>query len=212
MQRLTEVAFQHSRSGVFTRDEAAHWAGGRGARLDALLKRAMAEGEITRAHRGLYCLDDRYTRRKVDPLELAQRIHGPSYISMETALAQHGWIPEGVRSIESASVGRSRTFDTPFGRFGFTSVPKHAFLGGVRRAIGNSEQAFFLATPLTALADLVYSRKLDWSSMEPLVESLRIDEENLEGLGAQDFEETLPCYPPGRARRFLEGLRKELGR
>lgn len=211
MQTITEMALERAREGVFTRDQTAHWVGGRGARLDALLKRALAKNEIHRVHRGLYCLDYRYTRQRVDPLELAQRIHGPSYVSLETALSHHGWIPEGVRAITCAAVGRSRTFDTPFGLFRFTSVPKRRFFGAVRRVHGSNGEAFFLATPLAALADLVYVRKHDWRSVEPLVESLRIEEEDLEELGSDDFDEALDAYRPGRVHRFLLGLRRDLG-
>jgi hypothetical protein len=39
----------------------------------------------------------------MDPLELAQLVHGPGYVSLETALSHHGWIPEGVYAITNVS-------------------------------------------------------------------------------------------------------------
>lgn len=117
---------------MFTREQAAFWVGNRGAGLDALLKRAVASGEVWRVRRGLYCLSTRYTRNKINPLALAQRIHGPSYISMESALSYHGWIPEGVQAVTSAALGRSRDFKTPFWLFSFTRIPQRKLLAGVR--------------------------------------------------------------------------------
>jgi hypothetical protein len=62
------------------------------------------------------------------------------------------------------------------------------------------------------LADLVYVRRLAWQSVEPVVESLRVEEQALDGLTTENFEEILATYRTGRVRRFLSGLREELGR
>ena len=86
--------------------------------------RAVASHEVWRIHRRLYCLSDRYMQGRINPLELAQCIHGPSYVSLESALSYHSWIPEGVQAVTSVAMGRSRTFDTPVGLFSFTCVPQ----------------------------------------------------------------------------------------
>lgn len=211
MQTITEMALEKAPRGVFTREQAALWARSRGARLDALLKRAVGKGEIWRVFRGLYLLSDRYGRSTVEPLELAQRIYGPSYVSLETALSRHGWIPEGVQTITSVALRRSLAVDTPLGLFSFTRVPQHRFLAGVRRVAVDGGGAFFLATPLKALADLVYAQRRDWTSLTPVLESLRVEEESLAGLTAADVDEVVSAYGPGRVSRFLAGLRKELG-
>lgn len=196
---------------MFAREQAALWAESRGARLDALLKRAVANGEVQRVCRGLYCLADRYLHGRVNALTLAQRIHGPSYISLETALAQHGWIPEGVPAVTSASVRRSREFDTPLGLFSFTRVPQRRFLAGVRRSTAAAAEAFLMATPLKALADLVYVQRRDWDSAIPVTESLRVEPESLAELSTELFDEVMDAYGPGLVMCFLEGLRKDLG-
>ena len=210
MQAVTEIALKRPEGGVFTREQVALWVGSRGARLDALLKRAVAAREVWRLHRGLYCLSDRYARGRINPLELAQRIHGPSYVSLETALSHHGWIPEAVQAVTSVALGRSRTFNTPVGLFSFTRVPQRRFLSGVRRTSVEGGGAFFLATPLKALADHVYVQRCDWSSAAPVVESLRVEEEYLAQLTVELFDEVISAYKPGRVCRFLAGLRKDL--
>lgn len=210
MQAATEMALDRAKRGVFTRDQAGLWAGSGGARLDALLKRAVASREVWRVRRGLYCLSDRYTQGRVNPLELAQRVHGPSYISLETALSHYGWIPEGVQAVTSAALGRSREFNTPIGLFSFTRVPQRRFLAGVRRVSVNGGSAFFVATPLKALSDLVYAQGREWHSAAPVVESLRVEDESLAELTGELFDEVMSAYRPGRVCRFLTGLRKDL--
>lgn len=210
MQVITEIAIKRAEKGVLTREQAACWVKGSGARLDALLKRAVASGEIWRVRRGLYCLSRPYLQRPVDALELAQRIHGPSYISLESALSHHGWIPEAVRAITSVSLERSREFDTPLGFFTFTRVPQQEFFGGVIRTSGEGGDSFFLATPLKALSDYVYAHRCDWVGAEPLVESLRVDEEELAGLTGEMFDELTALYKSSRVHRFLVGLRRDM--
>jgi len=222
MQKLTETALEKSDAGTFTLMEMARWVGGSSNRRFALLKRALQSGEIIRIHRGLYCLATKYLRRKLDPLVLAQRIYGPSYISLETALSYHSWIPEAVYAITSTSMDRSREFETPLGHFSFTRIPQKVFYTEITRVekdgTGKSEpgfdtgESFLLASPLKALADYVYAHRLDWISASPVIESLRIDESSLAGIKVETFERLLANYSSRRVRRFLEGLRKELHR
>lgn len=212
MQTLTEIALEKADRGVFTRQEIDCWSPGSPDRQFSLVKRALAAGEVVRIHRGLYVLADRYLRNKVDPLALAQRIHGPSYISLETALSRHGWIPEAVYTITSASMDRAREFDTPLGRFSFTRVPQKVFYAAVERIQNDRGDSFLLASPLKALADYVYVHKRDWASARPVVESLRVDESSLAGVTAKEFDELEGNYTSQRVRRFLKGLRKELGK
>jgi hypothetical protein len=138
-------------------------------------------------------------------------IDGPSYFSFESALAYRGWIPEAVYSFASASLGRSREFKTPFGVFSYKRVPQKNFYAGVERVQLEREGAFFLAGPVKALSDLVYLNGWNWDSAKPVVESLRVEEENLGELKCEDFEEIAGCYRSGRVRKFLVGLRKDLG-
>lgn len=210
MQTITEIALKRATRGIFTREQAAFWVGSRGARLDALLKRAVGSREAWRVCRGLYCLSDQYALRRINPLGLAQRIHGPSYVSLETALSYHGWIPEAVQAITSAALGRSRTFDTPLGLFSFTRIPQRRFLAGVRRISPQGDGSFLLATPLKALADYVYAQRCDWRCAAPVVESLRVDEKSLAEMTGELFDEVMSAYKPGRVSRFLAGLRKDL--
>lgn len=210
MHTITEIALEKSQRGIFTREEAAFWVGNRGARLDALLKRAVASNEVLRVHRKLYCLNERYLHKRINSLELAQRIHGPSYVSLEMALSYHGWIPEAVYTITSVTQERSREFQTHFGAFSFTCVPQRKFFAGVRSVSEDESGVFFMAMPLKALADYVYVQRCKWKSAAPVVESLRVDRALLDELTPEMFDEVSAAYKSGRVLRFLGGLRKDL--
>jgi hypothetical protein len=207
MKTLTEQVMTRLQKPFFTRTELDIWVKGSVYRRDALLRRALAAGEIMRIRRGLYVLSSSYQKHKPDPLVLAQYVYGPSYISMESALAFHGWIPEAVYTVASVSLNRSRTFDTPLGRFEFVRIPQRTFYVGVDRI----ERPVFIepvlmANPLKALADLVYVRRLD-EMLERLLNSYRIEPESLETLTAGQVDELEGHYSAARMDRFLNQVR-----
>jgi hypothetical protein len=211
MQALTELVLLNTQKGWFVKREAVAWVGKGGAVFDGLLKRAINAGEVLRVARGVYCLCSNLLNFKLDPHVFCPLICGPSYLSFESALAYRGWIPEAVYLFASASLGRSREFETPLGVFSYKRVPQKNFYAGVERVQLEREGAFFLAGPLKALSDLVYLNGWNWDSAKPVVESLRVEEENLGELKSEDFEDIAGCYRSGRVRKFLAGLRKDLG-
>jgi hypothetical protein len=211
MKTITEEAFKRVPWGFFTRAEAGVWLEVSPAALDALLKRAVHAGEISRIRRGLFCLDRRFLATPPNPLSLAQMVYGPSYLSSETALSWHRWIPEAVYAVVSTGLGRSREFVTPFGTYVYQRVPQQSLMSGVERIAENTPHvAYFMARPLKALADYVYTHDCDWCSADPLRGSLRIEDDALSRLTSEDFEELEGQYRSGRVSRFLEGLRGDL--
>lgn len=110
-------------------------------------------GEIVRVKKGLYIPAPReFGHAPVDPLVLASLIYGPSYVSLETALAHHGLIPERVSEITCMTTKRSRSFETPIGRYSYHSLNERPFSYGMtlEKAAGGT---YFLATPEKALCD-----------------------------------------------------------
>ncbi len=213
MNLLTEKAFEFSRTGIFSYSDVLVWLGEQRNSVRNLVKRAIGAGEIIHIRRGLYCLSPKYNRYGISRNVLANLVYGPSYISMETALSIHGWIPEAVHSVVSVSLGRAKTFETPVGYFDYVQIAQTPLFAGVERMEGEtSAQAFLVAKPLKALADYVASHGMDWQDSDPLEESLRIDPESIGGLTTADFDELDGVYKSRRARRFLSGLRRELGK
>lgn len=210
MQTITQLAIEYSKRAFFTRQEAAFWSKAEGASLDGLLKRATGAGEIVRYRRGLYGLSPRYNRQRGHPFSLAQLLHGPSYISLECGLAHHGWIPEAVYTITSVTAKRSRSFETSLGFFSFTRIPQQRLFAGVRQETASDGGVFFIATPLKALADYVYTHRPAWDSLDSARDSLRIEESELETLDAGMVDELDGVYREQAVLRFLNNIRKEL--
>ena len=66
-----------------------------------------------------------------------------------------------------------------------------------------------MAKPATAIVDYVQGYKKDWTTLEPLVESLRIDEDDLFQIPFEDFSALVPYYQSRRIEDFVKGLSKE---
>ncbi len=175
-----------------------------------LVKRAMKDGDLVQLKRGLYTLSPPLRKQPLNRASLANRLYYPSYISMEYALSSQGWIPEGVVTVTSVTSKNTATFDTPMGRFTYKRIPQAMFFCGVDAASIDGESAL-RARPLKALADYVYVHKLEWTNREPLIESLRIEEDDLETLTARDFDSIQGNYRTAPAvEAFLTGLKKDL--
>lgn len=204
MNRLTKQFFK-APTGVFTQADVATLLEGTDFSRHGLIKRAIAAGEILNIRRGLYCLAPEYQKKPVSVYSLAQRIYGPSYISMETALSHHGWIPEAVYACTCASFGNSKEFATPLGVFSYQRVPQHTFFHGVQRCNDDNGNVFFMASPAKALVDYLYVHQLHWTGINEPIGSLRIDEDELARVTTAELEALLDNYSNGRVKRFLTG-------
>ena len=190
---------------VFTDAEVIGLLKGTPDRRHGLMKRALAKQDIIRLRRGVYSLGKGFQRQPPNPLAIAPRIYSPSYVSTESALSYHGWIPEAVYTVTSVCLKRSVTFNTPVGRFSYTRLPKFNFAGVERVSTGPS--VFLIANPTKALADYILCRKTDLSP-EQLRESLRVDGDVWRGISTELLEDLVESYPCKRLKAFLKALRK----
>ena len=174
-----------------------------------LVKRAIAKGELIHLRRGLYGFAKKYQRRGTNLFELAQMMYGPSYISFESALSYHGWIPEAVYTVTSAAMKRSKTYHTPLGVFSYTRIPGDPFFTGVER-IETPNGVFFVAAQWKALADYVSANKKNWQGIQPLVQDLRIEEKYLKQADPHLLEELKERSNSLRVKKFIEGVEKAL--
>lgn len=173
-----------------------------------LVKRAIASGGIVRIRRGLYALSKKHQRTGIDLFEVAQVIYAPSYISLESALSYHGWIPEAVRTTTSVCRNRSKEFTTPFGVFSYSRMPKYNYIGIDR--IGSGRSLFLMAEPTRALIDLVFVYKKDWEGTDPLLSSLRIEPQILEKIDIETLKQLKKEKLGRRVNCFIDGLMKDL--
>lgn len=212
MNKLTEKVFEIATFGYFSYQDVATLFPDSANKRYGLIKRAITDGQILHIRRGLYCLAPKYRKTKINLYALAQHLYGPSYISLESALSWHGWIPEAVYTLTSSAFGKSNEFSTPLGEFSYTRVPQNIFYTGVERHIDEAGDVFFIASPVKALADYVYVHKKDWAGLEPAIKSLRIEPEEIESVGSDEMEVLIENYTSRRVRAFLDGVRKDLRR
>lgn len=179
-----------------------------------LVNRALRAGELIRLRRGLYVLAKKFRSAPCHPFALAQMIEPGSYVSVESALSYHGWIPEAVYTTTSIVPGRkSREYrHEQFGWFTFNplAIQSGCFLDSVQRQQAN-KQVFLLASPLRAFLDLVCLKKVDWQGMAWIEQGLRIDTEVWNTVTGAQLGELKMVYKHGRVRRFITELEIALG-
>lgn len=122
------------------------------------IRRLLARGELIRIKKGLYAFGEIFRRGPLSRELLANLIYGPSYVSLDYALSHHGLIPERVETVTSVTTGRSREFETPFGRFSYRRLSEHRYSVGATLE-RDGDEAFLIATPEKALVDKVWSDK-----------------------------------------------------
>ena len=210
MNKLTEKIFECVPYGAFTSQDVANLFPGSEDQRFGLVKRAISNGEIIHIRRGLYCIAPKFQKESINLYALAQHIYGPSYISLESALSWHGWIPEAVYTLTSVSFKKSKEFNTPLGMFSYTRVPQKVFYASVERLTDEAGKIFLIASTMKALADYVYAHKRDYVGLEPVVKSLRIEQEELESVTAEELNRLIANYTSRRVQRFIKGLKRDL--
>jgi len=178
-----------------------------------LVHRASSAGEILRLKPGLFVLAPPFRKSEPHPFVVAALLHAPSHVSLESALSYHGLIPEAVYQVSSVTVGRSRHFATPLGTFDFRRVPARMPRAGVEALEVSRNTWAFVATPLRALADAVYLNKnITWAhdGLNFLLESLRIERDDLDNLSFDGLDEILDSLGSLRVQRYLKGLKGAL--
>ncbi len=141
------------------------------------LSRWKRTGHVLQLRRGLYSLAAPYQKLVPHPFLVANRLGPGSYISLQSALAHFGLIPEYVPVVTSVGSGRPRRWETPLGTFILRHIKPDLLFGYERVQVGPSQQAF-IAMPEKALLDLLY---LEPNSAKPeYLHELRL--QNLESL------------------------------
>ncbi|MDH5190074.1 MAG: hypothetical protein OEW89_02365 [Gammaproteobacteria bacterium] len=215
MTPLTEIILDSGNADrVLSVQQLERLLGGSSARRYGLVNRALKAGELLKARRGLYVLAEKYRQHPLHEFVLAQQWVPGSYVSAETALSFHNWIPEGVHSVVSMTLGgKSMEFTHEvFGKFEFCrmTVKQGYFLQAVARHELQNQIAL-IAEPVRALLDMVYLRKLKWQGLDYLLEGLRIDEQALKAVPSLSITMLLDVYKGKREQLFIEELLRELG-
>jgi predicted transcriptional regulator of viral defense system len=171
------------------------------------LTRWQRAGYLEKIRNGYY----RFTARPVATEEelffIANRIYQPSYVSLQSALSWHGFIPEGVFTVTSVTSLKTQSFNTTAGNFSYMSLRNDLFFGYRLEAFRDFR--FKLAGPAKVLLDLLYL--FPTLNDESHFQGLRLNVSEIDKkLNRSDFENYLAAFGnrslAGRAKKLLKYL------
>ena len=177
------------------------------------ITKLLQSGVIIRIRKGLYCFHEDLRKEPVIKEYLANLIYGPSYVSLDYALAYHGLIPERVETVTSVTTKRSGEFHTPLGVFSYRRLPESKYsIGALWESAGDT--SYLLASPEKALIDKIWADKRlgetrvsDYAQY--LIEDLRIDPGALSRLDYNRLKMFAQAFDSEKINRFLRFLIQE---
>ncbi len=119
------------------------------------LDRWVKSGRVLQLRRCVYLLQEPYVSLAAHPFAVANALKKASYVSLQSALAYYGMIPEYVPVTTSVTTGRPEECDTPIRRFQFRHILPKRFFGFEEMRIA-PDQRVLVASPSKALVDLLY--------------------------------------------------------
>jgi predicted transcriptional regulator of viral defense system len=139
---------------------------------------------VIQLRRGVYSLAPPHRQVEPHPFLIAQTLRKNSYVSLQSALAHHGLIPERAVAVTCITTGRPEELHTDMGRYIFRHVATDYFFGYRQIEMVHGQMAF-VATPEKALLDLIYLtpgadreaylRELRLQGLETLLEDVLSD-------------------------------------
>ena len=182
-------------------------AGGNLAQIRLQLSRWVKNERLIKLHKGLYTLAEPYRKIKPEPFCIATGLKLASYVSLQSALAWYGLIPEFVPVVTSVTTGRPQLIETPMGRFDFRHINKN-FFWGYQQVELTAGQTAFIARPEKALLDLVCLTP--GGDKEEFIEELRI--QNIEQIDKAALREFAEKAQRPKLKRALHNIKRIINR
>ena len=170
-------------------------------RIQKQLSRWSASGKLVQLRRGLYSVAPPYSNTTPHPFLIANRLKPASYVSLQSALAYHGIIPEHVPVVTSVTTGRPGKVTNPLGTFIFRHI-KPSLLHGFVQIEAAPGQFAVVATSEKSLLDLVYLTPRGDS--RAYLEELRLA--NLDTLDLDWLRETAVNSQSAKLKRVVRHL------
>ena len=130
---------------------------------------------LIKLRQGFYAFPE-YLNSRGFAFYVSGRIYKPSYISLHTALAFYGMIPEAVVQITAVSSLKTEEFVNDFGTYSYKKMREDLIFGYELMKFG--ERTIQFATPEKALLDLLYLYPF-YNTPDEMKE-LRLDEDYMQ--------------------------------
>jgi len=138
------------------------------------LSRWQESGYILKLKNGVYLLED--YKNSVHPFLLSNVLYQPSYVSLESALYEYGFIPDVAQTITSISTRKTWSTVVLGSEFDYKKIKKDCFIGYGPKKYLNRE--VLLAEPEKALVDFFYFNKSRLKK-DGQIDELRFNYDNL---------------------------------
>ncbi len=138
--------------------------------------RWVKNGLLIRLRQGYYTFPE-YKNKPDFVLYFANRIYRPSYVSLHTAMAFYGMIPEAVVQVTSVTSLKTASFNNDFGEYIYKSIHQELMFGYDLKPVAD-RWTLQLASPEKALIDLLYL--YPFYNTGQALEDLRLDEDFLQ--------------------------------
>jgi predicted transcriptional regulator of viral defense system len=165
------------------------------------LSRWTDAGRLYQLRRGLYALAPPFQKDRPHPFLVANRLVLGSYVSLQSALAYYGLIPEAVPVTTSVTSGRPGRWDTPLGAYEFRHLQTDLMIGYRWLKVTDREFAY-VARPEKALLDLIYLEPEADSG--PYLEELRL--QHLEILDRNELRRLADLSGKPKLKRAAERI------
>lgn len=156
------------------------------------------KGYLLKLRNGVYAFVK--DRERIKGEEIAALLYQPSYLSLESALAWYGFIPEMVYAHVSVTARINRTFTNDFGTFIYRHLKAELFWGYIE--IKTDYGHYLLAEPEKALLDYLYLNLFRIRS-DADFENIRLNADMLkERLDADKFLKYLSAFDVKRMKAW----------
>lgn len=158
--------------------------------------------------KGLYTVGPNLDLPTPSTFLIANHLRGPSYISLESALAYWDMIPERVYEISSMTLKTSKRYSTEVGRFSYHQLKTPYYSFGLKSITYSPKQRFLIASKEKALCDKIISTaninlRSVLQTQEFLFKDLRIDEDSLKTLDIGKIDSWIIDAPKKTSLKML---------
>lgn len=177
------------------------------------MTKLLKSGALIRVKKGLYLFGPLFQRGPYSREVLANKMYGPSYVSLEWALQYYGMIPERVHEVTSVTSKRKKTFQTPIGRFSYSHMHPEGYPTGVTLIQISNTQKALIATREKAVTDLLMIRRGKITSQselkEILFEDFRFEEHEILKLNLNKIKTIYDAYPHSAVKHLIHYIKEE---